>query len=60
MDKMRENRLGWFGHVMRKLKSEPIRTVMEMSIEGGKGRPKKKWVNTIEEDMMTAGVRVEV
>jgi len=45
---------------MRREKSEAIRTVMEMNIDGRRGRPKKKWVNTIEEDMSTDGVYVEV
>jgi len=42
---MRENRLGWFGHVMSREESEAVRIIVEMNIEGR--RPKKKWVNTI-------------
>jgi len=61
MDKMRENKLRWFGHVMRREDSGAVRTVMELSVKGRikRGRPKKKWLNTIEEDMRTTGVNVE-
>jgi len=40
---MRENRLRWFGHVMRGENSEAVRTVIELSLEGRRvrGRPKK-------------------
>jgi len=60
MDKMRKNRLRWFGHVMRKEDLETVRTVMELSVEGkkGRGRPKKKWLNRIEYNNRTAGVCV--
>jgi len=58
VDKMSENRLRWFRHVMRRKESEAIRTVMKMNIKG-RGRPIKKWVNTIKEDMRTAGVCME-
>jgi len=39
---MRENRLRWFGHDMWRGESEAVRTVMEMNIDGrrGRGRPK--------------------
>jgi len=60
MDKMRVNRLRWFGHVMRRKDSEAIRIVMELTVEErkGKGRPKKKWLNGIKCDMRIAGVCV--
>jgi len=35
---------------------EAVRTVMELSMEGRKGRPKKKWLNGIECDTRTAGI----
>jgi len=40
---MRENGFRWFGHVMRRKNSEAIKTVMEINVEGrrGRGRPKK-------------------
>lgn len=36
MNKKRDNRLRWFGHVMRREKSEDVRTVMEINVEGKK------------------------
>jgi len=33
VDKMRQNRLGWFGYVMRRENSEAVRTVMEINVE---------------------------
>jgi len=44
VDKMRENRLRWFGHIMKREDSEAVRTIMELSVKGrrGRGRPKKK------------------
>jgi len=46
---------------MRKEDSEAVRTVMELCVEGrrGRGRPKKKLLITIEEDMKTTGVCME-
>jgi len=37
---MRENRLRWLGHNMRRGESKAVRTVMETNIEGRRGRPK--------------------
>jgi len=56
--KMRKNKLRWFSHVMRRENSEAVRTVMEMNVEG-RGRSKKKWLDTIGCDMRTAGVCVD-
>jgi hypothetical protein len=46
---MKENRLRWFGHVMRKEETKAIRVVMKVNIEGKRerGRPKKRLLNTI-------------
>jgi len=33
VNKMRENRLRWFGHVMRRKNSEAVRTVMEINVK---------------------------
>ncbi|GJU89902.1 hypothetical protein Tco_1302325 [Tanacetum coccineum] len=45
IDKMREGRLRWFGHVKRRPRTAPVRKVKAMLVEGSKrrGRPKLKW-----------------
>jgi len=47
IDKMRENRLRWFGLVMKREDLKAVRTVMELRVNGkrGRGRPKKKWLS---------------
>ncbi|KAG5610037.1 hypothetical protein H5410_021318 [Solanum commersonii] len=46
VDKMREERLRWFGHVKRRCIDAPVRRCKRLVIEGtrrGRGRPKKYW-----------------
>jgi len=49
VDNMTENRLRWFGCVIRRENLEAVRTVMAMNVEGkrGRGRPKKKRLKMI-------------
>ncbi|XP_050541046.1 uncharacterized protein LOC126905416 [Daktulosphaira vitifoliae] len=58
VDKMTENRLRLFSHVMRREESEAVRTVIEMNFEGrrDRGRPKKIWRDAIECKLRTADV----
>lgn len=62
VDKMKDNLLRWFGLVVRREKSEAIRTVMEMNVIGSRrrGRPKRRWLDAIMSGMRTAGVFVDV
>jgi len=42
---MRENRLGWYGHVKRGNNSEAVKVVKEINVEGWRGigrKPHKK------------------
>jgi hypothetical protein len=50
VDKMRENRLRWFGHLMRRQETKVVRAVMKINVEGKQARvrPKKRWLDTIE------------
>jgi hypothetical protein len=49
---MRENRLSWFGYVMRREKTNAVRVEMKCFIEGKREiqKPKKRWLNTIENE----------
>ncbi|KAF3629887.1 hypothetical protein FXO37_28720 [Capsicum annuum] len=53
-DKMREVRLRWFGHVMRRGTDAPVRRWEKLGLDGfrrGRGRPKKYWREVIRRDM---------
>nr|GFB31468.1 retrovirus-related Pol polyprotein LINE-1 [Tanacetum cinerariifolium] len=49
IDKMREGRLRWFGHVKRRPQSAPVRRVETMVVEGSRrrGRPKLRCENRL-------------
>ena len=52
--KMQENRLRWFGHIMRRNEDHMTRQVMAME-EGkrGRGRPPTTWMRTVSKDLKT-------
>ncbi|KAM3394451.1 hypothetical protein P3S68_003453 [Capsicum galapagoense] len=53
-DKMREVRLRWFGHIMRRGTDAPVRRCERLALDGfrrGRGRPKKYWREVIRRDM---------
>ena len=53
VEKMREARLRWFGHIWRRDGSDAIKRVMELEVEGQRprGRPRRRWTDTIREDL---------
>nr|GEV39042.1 putative cytochrome P450 [Tanacetum cinerariifolium] len=53
IDKIREGRLRWFGHVKRRPQSALVRRVETMVVEGSKrrGRPKLRWEDRLKMDM---------
>ncbi|KAG5586165.1 hypothetical protein H5410_046599, partial [Solanum commersonii] len=54
VDKLREARLRWFGHVKRRCADAPVRRCEGLDIKGtrrGKGRPNKYWGEVIRQDM---------
>ena len=61
VDKMRENRLRWLGHVLRREETEAVRLVREMHVVGkrGRGRLKKRWGDVMASDMRKVGVSEE-
>ncbi|XP_019259063.1 PREDICTED: uncharacterized protein LOC109237238 [Nicotiana attenuata] len=53
-DKMREARLKWFGHVMRRDTDAPVRRCERLALEGlrrSRGKTKKYWGEVIRQDM---------
>nr|GEU39070.1 retrovirus-related Pol polyprotein LINE-1 [Tanacetum cinerariifolium] len=53
IDRMREGRLRWFGHVKRRTETAPVRRVEAMLVEGSrmKGRPKLRWEDRLKQDI---------
>ena len=56
---MRRRRLQWYGHVQRRDREEDIRMVAEMRVQGKRkrGRPKKRWCDTLNDDMKRWGLQ---
>jgi hypothetical protein len=57
-EKMRSNRVAWYGHVMRRDESHITKTVMTMNVDGhpSRGRPRKRWMDCVKDDMEIKGV----
>nr|XP_053619323.1 uncharacterized protein LOC128680302 [Plodia interpunctella] len=51
--KLESNRLRWYGHVMRREENNIVRKVMDVKLNGkrNRGRPKKRWIECIRQDM---------
>ncbi|XP_058258449.1 leukemia NUP98 fusion partner 1, partial [Hemibagrus wyckioides] len=60
-DKVREDRLRWFGHVQRRESEYICRRMLDMELPGRRkrGRPKRRYMDGINEDMKLVGVSVE-
>jgi len=52
-------RLRWFGHVLRMDDDRVAKKVLEKNVEGSRsrGRPKKRWMDSVEGDLRELGVR---
>ncbi|KAL7832962.1 hypothetical protein SRHO_G00299800 [Serrasalmus rhombeus] len=60
-DKMRKSRLRWYGHVVRSEEESVARRALRMDPGGNRprGRPKKRWTDTVAQDMKTINVSSE-
>ena len=57
--KMREGRLRWYGHVMRRDQEYVGRKMMKMELPGKRktGKPKRRFVDVVKEDMREVGAK---
>ena len=57
--KMREGRLRWYGHVMRRDQEYVGRKMMEMELpeKRRRGRPKRRFLDVVKEDIKEVGVK---
>ena len=53
LEVIRVRRLRWYGHVVRRGSTEALGRVFNMEVDGRRppGRPKKTWLNCIEQDL---------
>lgn len=58
---VRQSRLRWYGHVMRRDVTCGIRRVLDVDIAGvvGQGRPRLEWKKEVEKDMSKLGLLSE-
>ena len=56
---IKRRRIAWIGHVMQKDEERIPKRILEWKPIGRRirGRPKKRWIEDIEEDIQTMGVR---
>jgi hypothetical protein len=57
---IKSRRIAWLGHVMRMDEKRTPKRILESKPTGTKirGRPRKRWIVDIEEDMQIMGVTV--
>ena len=56
---VKRKRMAWLGHVMRMKGKRISKTVLERKPTGtrNRGRPRKRWIEDIEEDIQIMGIR---
>nr|XP_032520531.1 uncharacterized protein LOC116772442 [Danaus plexippus plexippus] len=57
-DKLQESRLRWYGHVARRPENYVGKICLDMSVPGARppGRPRKRWLDTVKQDMRANGL----
>nr|CDJ93337.1 endonuclease-reverse transcriptase HmRTE-e01 [Haemonchus contortus] len=58
VDKMREARLRWYGHVLRADEGSVRKIGLNLDVSGRRprGRPKQRWLDTLHEDLKTVNI----
>jgi len=58
---LQQNRLLWYGHVLRKEDNDWVKECMQYEVEGARtrGRPKKTWREIVEKDCKARGLKRE-
>ncbi|CAK1592911.1 unnamed protein product [Parnassius mnemosyne] len=59
-DKLQESCLRWYGHVLRRPASYVGNKCLDMTLPGARsrGRPKKRWLDVVQDDMRANGLDV--
>ena len=55
-EKMKGNRLSWYGHVMRRDDTHVTNRVMGMNVDGRRVMPKKRWMDCVTNGILEKGV----
>ena len=53
VEKVRETRMRWYGHVQRMENTDEVKTTMEKAVQGRRRRrrPRKRWIDCIRKDL---------
>ena len=53
VEKVRETRMRWYGHVQRMENIDEVKTTMEKEVQGRRrrGRSRKRWIDCIRKDL---------
>jgi hypothetical protein len=52
-------RLEWLGHVVRMNETRSVKKIFKekLDVRGGRGRPRLRWINDVEDDLRKLGVK---
>ena len=58
MSVLQQNRLRWYGHVLRKKDNDWVKKCMEYEVVGSRpiGRPKRTWLEVVQKDCQVRGL----
>jgi len=59
---LQQNRLQWYGHVLRKEDTDWVKKCMEYEVDGSRprGRPKRTWKEVVQKDCQARNLNKEV